>query len=1126
MKELFGEDFYVECAPATVADQVIVNKRLKSISEAFQVKMVIGTDAHYLKKEDRYVHEAFLNSQHGEREVADFYAFSYLQENEEIVEHLKASDFTEDFIYEMFDNSIEIFDKIERYSLNHKSKIPTVPMKNYSKEIKVDMDEYPTLKEMYNSDDLGERYWVNECVSTLKRQQAEGILPADPDNIYLKRLEEEADIQKVIGEKLDTNMFNYPISLQYYIDKIWECGSIVGAGRGSACAGLNHYLLGVTQLDPIAWEFPYWRYLNKDRIELGDIDIDICPSKRPLILRKIKEERGARFNTDVSSISKQNLGCTLVATFGTEGTKSAVITSCRGYRSEAFPDGIDVDTAQYLSSLIPSERGFLWTLKDVVNGNPDKDRKPVRPFINEVNKYEGLMTVMLGVEGLISRRGSHASGVILYDEDPYEFGCFMKTPSGDVITQWDLHDAEWTGQVKYDYLVTEVSDKIVEAIRLLQVDKELEPDLTLRQIYNKYFHPNVLPIENQDTWKVLQENSVLNIFQFDSDVGGQAAKMIKPSSILEMSDANGLMRLMTGERGEETPMEKYVRFKNDISQWYKEMDMYGLSKEEQTVLEPYFLSSYGVPPSQEQMMKMLLDPDICNFTLAEANAARKVVGKKQMSKIPELKEKVLTSAKTKALGDYVWKFGIGTQMGYAFSCIHSLAYSFIGFQTMFIATNWNPIYWNTACLIINSGALEEEIEDDETKERSTDYGKVAKAIGDIQSKGISISLVDINNSDYGFKPDVANNQILYGLKGLNGVGDSSVDKIIEGRPYVNIVDFMNRCKLDKRNMINLIKAGAFDNLVVDENFTGHPRYWNMVYYISQVADKKKRITLQNVNGLIQQELFPEELELHRKIWEFNKFLKAHCKNGTVYTLEGRCLEFYCEYFDADKLDILSGIAEIQVTDWDKIYKKEMETVKDWMSINQQEILTTYNKILFKEMWDKYALGTLSSYEMDSLGFYHGEHELINVDLGSYGIVNFEELNPDSDIEYFFKRGDYEIPIYSINKIIGTVISKNDTKATIALLTTTGVVTVKFSKEYYAMYKRQLSELQEDGTKKVTEKGWFGRGVKLLVGGYRRGDMFVTKTYKNTGFHQIYKILNVNDNGTIEIVHERTGNEDE
>ena len=305
------------------------------------------------------------------------------------------------------------------------------------------------------------------------------------------------------------------------------------------------------------------------------------------------------------------------------------------------------------------------------------------------------------------------------------------------------------------FLVTEVQDKIAETIRLLQKYNEIDSYLTLREVYDKYFHPNVLPIDDENIWKVLQENSVLNIFQFDSEVGSQAAKKIKPKSILEMADANGLMRLMSSEKGQESPMEKYIRFKNNIQLWYQEMDKYGLTKEEQKILEPYFLKSYGVPPSQEQLMMMLMDKKICNFSLADANAARKIVGKKQMSKIPALKSQVLKQAKSKALGEYVWDCGVGPQMGYSFSIIHALAYSFIGFQTMFIATHWNPIYWNTACLIVNSGSLEEEsdFEEDEDgyivqkKEKATDYSKIAKALGDILEKGIKVSLVDINKSN-------------------------------------------------------------------------------------------------------------------------------------------------------------------------------------------------------------------------------------------------------------------------------------------------------------------------------------------------------------------------------------------
>lgn len=1123
-KEQFGDDFYIECAPGCSSDQVQVNKRLMSIAKAFNVKMVIGSDAHYLKKEDRYVHKAYLNSKGGEREVDEFYEFTYLQDNDEIIENLKKSDFTEDFTQQMFDNSYEIYNKIELYSLEHKQTIPKVEVKDYPKISDWNQLDYPILADMLNSDDKVERYWVNKCLNRLEKLDLY-------NEKYLSRLEEEADIKRTISEKLETNMFSYPVTLEHYVNLFWECGSMVGAGRGSSCSGLNHYLLGITQLDPIKWELPFWRYLNKERVELGDIDLDLCPSKRPLILKRIKEERGENFNKDIDDLSRKNLGCTLIATFGTEGTRSTILTACRGYRAQGYPDGIDVDTAQYLSSLIPSERGFLWPLKDCIEGNPEKDRKPIKLFINEVEQYPGLLDIMLGIEGMVNKRSSHASGVILFDEDPYEFGCFMKTPKGEIITQYDLHMCEAAGMTKYDFLVTEVQDKLTEAIKLLQDYGEIDSSLTLREVYDKYFHPNVLPINDQAIWKVLQENSVLNIFQFDSEVGSQAAKKIKPKSMLEMADANGLMRLMAAEKGQESPMEKYIRFKENIGLWYAEMREFGLTEKEQKVVEPYFLSSYGVPPSQEQLMKMLMDENICHFSLKDANAARKIVGKKQMNKIPALKQQILDQAASPCLGNYIWTCGVGPQMGYSFSIIHALAYSFIGFQTMYIATKWNPIYWNTACLIVNSGSLEEESdfeEDDDTgevvkkKERTTDYGKIAKAIGDIISRGIRVSLVDINKSSYSFEPDPDSNEILFGMKALSNVGGPVIEQIIAHRPYIGIADFMARCPLNKSAMFSLIKAGAFDKLETKwaKELQIEPRMLVMTYYISKVCEAKKRLTLQNFNGLIEHNLIPEELDLQKRTFNFTKYLKANKKVGKYYVFDNICEEFYNKYFDQDQLEIINGLTCIQQTKWDKIYQNIMDTARDWLKAHHDETLQKYNDLLFRECWDKYATGNISSYEMEALCFYYHDHELKDVKKNKYGIVDFNMLSEEPQVDYLFKRNGRDVPIFKISKIVGTVIGKNDTKSSVTLLTTTGVVNVKFTKEYFAMYNRQISEKQADGTKKVVEKGWFARGVKLLIAGFRRDDTFVAKTYKNNGFHQLYKIINITSNGEIELIHDR------
>jgi DNA polymerase-3 subunit alpha len=560
---------------------------------------------------------------------------------------------------------------------------------------------------------------------------------------------------------------------------------------------------------------------------------------------------------------------------------------------------------------------------------------------------------------------------------------------------------------------------------------------------------------------------------------------------------------MASEPNAEMPLDKYVRYKNNIQLWYDEMSQFGLTADEQLAIEPYFKSSYGVPPSQEQLMRMLMDENICGFTLAEANAARKIVGKKQMSKIPALRQKVLDSAKSRTLGRYIWQYGAGPQMGYSFSIIHALAYSFIGIQTLYLATNFDPIFWNTAYLIVNSGSLEDE-DSESDKQESTSYTKLAKAIGQIQAAGIKISLADINKSFFGFLPDPENNQILFGLKGMLNVGDDLVQEIIMNRPYSSPRDFLNKVKINKQGMISLIKGGAFDHMM--------PRKECMAWYIWETCDKKKRITLQNMGGLMKYGLLPEDSEdrvMARRIYEFNRYLKAITvpanKLKPYYVLDERAMNFLVDIGREDIVCQNGNIFCILKTDWDKIYQKWMDIFRVWISDNQEHILDSLNKCIFLEDWNKYAKGNLSSWEMEALCFYYHEHELANVNMNRYGFANFFELPEEPEVEKTFWKGNKQINMYKLYKICGTCIAKNKIKSTVSLLTVDGVVDVKFRKEYFALFDKQISARGEDGNKHIIEKSWFNRGSMIIVQGIRMEDMFVSKKYASSGGHQLYKI---------------------
>ena len=661
-QDLFDEDFYLEIAPSTAADQKLVNHMIYKIGRKYGIKVEVATDSHYLTKEGRPIHKAYLNSKDGEREVDKFYEFAHLMTYDEVFKliepcfiYLDIEEQPEEIAKEILNNTLEIQNKIEDFSLERKQIIPKVEVTDYPQSLAgwygEREEQYPILCSLLMSDNPQERYWVNECYMSLLEKMYNKSISDDKLEIYLSRLETEADIIKDIGEKLDDCLFAYFNTFKHYIDLFWNCGSIVGPGRGSATGFLSNYLLGITQLDPIRWGLPYWRFLNKERAELPDIDIDLAPSKRPAIFEAIRKERG-------------ELGLIQVATFGTETTKSAILTACRGYRSEEYPNGIDVDEAQYMSSLIPQERGFLWEIDDVIYGNEAKDRKPVKTFINKVNEYPGLLDIIIYIGGIVNKRSSHASGVILYGDDPYDTAAFMRTPSGNLITCWDLHQAEAAGDTKYDFLVTEASDKIITCYELLLKAKEI-PDLSLREFYNQYIHPEVIDTKDQNIWDHLAAGDVLDCFQFSTGVGLAIAKKLKPQDPMEMTAANAMMRLMS-EKGKESQQDRFYRIQHQgIQAFDQEMKQHHLPQELINKFHKHCDKYYGCCPLQEQMMEILMD--IAHFTLGEANSARKVVAKKQMAKIPQLKEQVFSRFNNKSDAEYFWETAVAPQLGYAFS---------------------------------------------------------------------------------------------------------------------------------------------------------------------------------------------------------------------------------------------------------------------------------------------------------------------------------------------------------------------------------------------------------------------------------------------------------------------------
>ena len=204
--------------------------------------------------------------------------------------------------------------------------------------------------------------------------------------------------------------------------------------------------------------------MNPDRVSVLDVDFDIEGARRNDVLNAFKSYYG---QDKVSN----------VVTFGTEKSKSAILTAARGL-------GIDVDIAQYLASLIPSDRGMLRTLDQCMYGDEENGWLPIKQFVYEMTEnYPEIWEVAHKIEGLVCRMGIHAGGVIFVDEPFTNSTALMRAPDGTIVTAFDLHDCEDVSLIKYDALSVEAMDKIHNCIDLICDYGYAERKPTLRETY-------------------------------------------------------------------------------------------------------------------------------------------------------------------------------------------------------------------------------------------------------------------------------------------------------------------------------------------------------------------------------------------------------------------------------------------------------------------------------------------------------------------------------------------------------------------------------------------------------------------------------------------------------------------
>ena len=1139
-KQFGKENFFIELQSSESDDQNSYNKCALAYAKSRGIKAIITTDAHYLRKEDRPIHKSYLNSSEGDRETDAFYSGTYLQDADQIKEYM--NNISSEDIDIMLENTNYINSQIEEYDLKHKEIVPKIKLE--FKEVRI--DDYDIIRHIVkkynleyidkfmNSQSEQDKCYINNIFYGLSKK-----IDLNNWEKYLIQIEKEVAEVYEITQKIGNDLSSYFNTMAKVVDIMWNEGdSLVGISRGSAGGFVSNYLLGITQMDPIKYgiENMYWRFIHRDRPELPDVDTDFQASKRPKVTSALKDYfegiGGEVYN---------------IATFGTETSKAALQTAARGL-------GYDSDLGIYISSLVPIDRGKVRTLNQCYYGDEEKGFNPIPQFIKSMNEYPDIWEVAQKVEGTICRRGLHACGMLIVNESFCEHNAVMKAPNGTLCSQFELHDSEYMGGVKFDALTTDALDRIRTCLDLLLKYGYIEWQDNLRDTYNKYVGLENLDYDTEEMWKEIGENKISNLFQYDTPVGLATAKLVKPKSAMELAVANSLMRLMAQDGGE-MPSDTYTRYKNNIELWYREMERYGLTEEEIKIMEGHLLNNYGVCDSQEGIMLISMDEKISGFSVKEANKLRKTIAKKKLAEIDNMHKLFMDRGRehgtSNNLLNYVWEVQVKRQLGYSFSLIHSLAYSLIAIQEMNLAYHYPTVFWNCSNLIVDSAGIDEndefvnlidsfdpvteiveednsdeDDEEDMTKEekeeikkqnKTVDYGKIASAIGKMMAQGIKVELPDINKSEFTFTPDIENNSIIFGIKGINRVNNDLAKDIIMNRPYTGLKDFLSKVKSNKIAIINLIKAGCFDKVEKKD------RKDIMIDYIDSISDKKQRLTLQNMAMLIRENCIPSEYKREVQIYNFNKYLK-NFKKDIYYLFDDRAFTFYEKMFDMDLVSQnKEGQFMIKQREWDKIYKKEMTDIREELKTNPK-ILEDLNKKLFDSVWNKYADGNISKWEMDSVCFYYDKHELADIDKERYYIEDYFDLSEEPEVDNIWKTKEgKEIPIFKLTRICGTVIDKNKMKNIVTLLTENGVVNLKIYRAQFSKYDKQISVKDPvTGKKTIIERSWFKRGNKLMVAGIRRGDNFVPKIYKNNVYftYPIELITSIDEDGIVTVAGER------
>ena len=773
-KKVFGDDYYLEVqqhkteipgqSQEVYERQLIANAGIYELAEKTGIKVIATNDVHFVRKEDGPAHDRLIclttNADFDDPDRMRYTQQEYLKSEEEM------ADMFHDHL-ETLSNTLEIADKIESYKVDKDPILPKFDLpEEFLAEIDTHLETYKHIIDEGRCDKNGNERGEEFCnsVAYLCHLTYKGARWRYGDTLTDEQAERIEFELKTICKM---GFPDYFLIVQDFIAAARSEGISVGPGRGSAAGSAVAYCLKITNIDPIKYDLLFERFLNPDRINMPDVDIDFDDDGRYRVFQYIEEKYG-----------KDHISH--VITYGTMAAKSAI-------KDVARVSKLPIEESNRLTKLVP-DKPFEATI--VEDGK--KVTKEFKPKLKFCIKYGDLkaemengtplvkevLTYAEKLEGCIRQTGVHACAMIIGRGNLTEFIPISiandKLTGEEVwVSQYDGHYIEEVGMLKMDFL----------GLRTLSIIKECQANIKKR--HGIEFDIEQIPIDDPETYALYSRGDTTSVFQFESPGMKEWLIKLQPTRFEDLIAMNALYR--------PGPMD-YIPDFVERKQGRQEIK-YDLPQ-----MEDILQDTYGITVYQEQVM--LLSRKLADFTRGQADTLRKAMGKKLKDVLDGLKglfiEGGTKNGHPKDMLEKIWadweKFA-----SYAFNKSHATCYAWVSYQTGWLKAHY-PAEFQAANLTKNLSNMDE----------------IKKIMDDCKKNGIKVLNPDINESDSKFTVN-KQGQIRFGLGGIKGFGDNIVKAILAEREengiFPDIYNFVERMSgvVNRKAFESLLHSGAFDS---------------------------------------------------------------------------------------------------------------------------------------------------------------------------------------------------------------------------------------------------------------------------------------------------------------------------